>query len=201
MSIFVSSSGVWSNWTCSYKTSQNPSRSSENFFPRSLFHYLSVCTRMNTVSNSESSVPERKRPSVTLSGFCLVFELFRNQDTAVSKQQLWSHYQCLQSSIGHQCDCNVNGEHAAAAGACQHNLESDIHLFFYPTIHLVSLRVEGVLESVTAVLRRRQCPSRHNTESLRVSEPSGCEVALLTMSNFFVAILSTLKLSFLLLWI
>lgn len=121
----------------------------------------------------------------------------------------------------------------AAASACQHNLESDIPLsvypFIHPSIHLRSLRVEGVLESITAVLGQRQfhcrantkscqlakCAcfwvicvfgpktkrrtSRHNTEGLRL-KASGCEVTVITISNFshcVAAILSTFKLSFL----
>lgn len=100
---------------------------------------------------------------------CLVLELFRNQDTAASKQQLWSHKQRLQSFIGHQHGCDLNAEHAAAAGACQHNLESDIPLYVYPSIHPSGIaHGRRVLESIAAIMEQRQCHRRANAKSCQL---------------------------------
>lgn len=61
-----------------------------------------------------------------------------------------------------------------AAGACQHNFESDIYLpthsSIHSSIHLLSLRVEGVLESITAVMGQEQFNCRANTKSCQLAK-------------------------------
>lgn len=123
--------------------------------------------------------PSPERPSLILSitqtvnpqTFCLVLELFCNQDTAVSKQQLWSHNSVYRALLDINTAVILMGSTLRLLAHVTTTLRViSIYLSIHSSIHLVSLRVKRVLESFTAVTGLRQCHCRANAKSCQLGK-------------------------------